>query len=126
MEMKWGKRKKKGGERAWRTVVIREQPFRHVPNIHRLDFCGKQVAFVQEQDNWNVLEPFRMAYAVKQVDAFHQSVLRWIFVEHLIVLGDRGEEQDSSDVVKTMNPLLSFVPLAPYVSDADVNTIHLN
>lgn len=39
----------------------------------------------------------------------------FIFVEHLVVAAERDAEDDSRDVLKAVDPLLAFRPLAPDV-----------
>jgi len=79
---------------------------------HLLDLLGEQVTLVQEEDHGCVPEPPGIADFLKQVQGFHHPVGVLILVEHLVVLADGGDEKDSRDILKAVNPLLSLVPLA--------------
>lgn len=45
-----------------------------------------------------------------QAGATHRGL---VFVEHLVVAAERDAEDDGRDVLKAVNPLLAFRPLAP-------------
>ena len=52
----------------------------------------------------------------EQIKTLPQAVLCGVFLQHLVVLADGGEEHDEQDVFKTMDPLTTFTPLSANVN----------
>ncbi len=68
----------------------------------------KAVDLVQEQDDAGLDEPPRVADAVEKSEGFLHTVDRLVFEQKLIIFGNGDQEEDGRDILKTMNPFLSF------------------
>ena len=61
-------------------------------------------------------EPMIGEDSLEQIKTLPQAVLCGVFLQHLVVLADGGEEHDEQDVFKTMDPLTTFTPLSVNVN----------
>ena len=52
----------------------------------------------------------------EQVETLLQSVLVLILLQDLVILTDGRQEHDQQDVLKTVNPLPTFTPLASHIN----------
>lgn len=84
--------------------------------VHRL--TGRETYLVEEENDRSANKPPRIADRIEQDQRFLHAVDRFVFIEHLIVLGDGDEEHDRRDILEAMNPLLSFRPLSTDVEHA--------
>ena len=78
----------------------------------------KSIDLVQEQDNGGLDEPPGIADGVEQGESLLHTVDGFIFEQELIVLGYGDEEEDGSDVLKAVDPLLTFRSLTSDIEHA--------
>lgn len=96
------------------TLVIREVVLHGADGELGLE----TINLVQEQDNRGLDEPSRIADGIEQGQGFLHTVDRLIFEKELIVLGNGNQEEDGGDILKAMNPLLSFGTLSTHIEHA--------
>lgn len=72
----------------------------------------ESIDFVEEQDDGCLDEPPRVADRVEQREGLLHTVDGLVLEEQLIILGNGDQEQDSGNIFKAMNPLLSLRPLS--------------
>lgn len=70
------------------------------------------INLVEEENDRCLCEPPRVADGVEQCQGFLHTVDGLIFEEQLIVLGDGDQEENGSDVLEAVDPLLTFGTLA--------------
>lgn len=76
------------------------------------------VDLVQEQNDRGLDEPARVADGVEQGQRLLHTVDRLIFKQQLVVLGDGDQEEDGSDVLEAVDPLLSLGTLSTDIEHA--------
>lgn len=76
------------------------------------------VDLVQEQNDRGLDEPARVADGVEQGQRLLHTVDRLIFEQQLVVLGDGDQEEDGSDVLEAVDPLLSLGTLSTDIEHA--------
>lgn len=86
------------------TLVVREVV------LHWADgqLLLEAIDLVEEENDGRLNEPARVANRVEQSQGFLHTVDSLIFEQQLIVLGNGDQEQDSSNVLKAVDPLLSL------------------
>lgn len=98
---------------AGRRVVVAALVIGEVV-LHRRngELLLESINLVQEQDYRGLGEPPGVADRVEQGERLLHAVDGLIFEEQLIVLGDRDQEEDGSDILETMDPLLTLRTLS--------------
>jgi len=71
-----------------------------------VDLVLEQVFLVQEKDDGGVDEPLIVADGVKQFHALHHPIHLFIFSKNEVVAGEGDAEDDGSDSLKAVDPLL--------------------
>mmetsp|Transcript_38334 Transcript_38334/g.65752 ORF Transcript_38334/g.65752 Transcript_38334/m.65752 type:complete len:269 (-) Transcript_38334:484-1290(-) len=99
------------GGRGVLAALVRREADREVDLLHLL---REEVNLVEEQDDWLLGVP-SVARDVKEVERLLETVLLDVLPEHLVVLDQRADEDDSGD-------LAGQVPLRPlHALPADVD-----
>ena len=82
--------------------------------LHRADrkLLLEAIDLVEEQDYACLDKPPRVADAVEKSERLLHAVDGLILEEELVVFGNSDEEQDCSDVLEAVNPLLTFGTLS--------------
>lgn len=88
--------------------------------LHRADrkLLLETIDLVQEENDRGLDEPPGVADRVEQGQGFLHTVDCFVFEEQLVILGDGDEEQNGSNVLEAVNPLLSLGSLATNVKHA--------
>lgn len=69
---------------------------------------SEAVDLVQEEDDTGLDKPPRITYAVEKSQSFLHSIYRFVLHQQLIIFADSHEEEDSGNILETMNPFFSF------------------
>ena len=85
------------------------------------DLLFKQILFVEEYNEGLQFKKFVVQNLGKQRDAFFHTIDRTVFFQDLIVLSDTDNEQNSRDIVKTVNPFFSFGSLTAHIEHLKMN-----
>jgi hypothetical protein len=96
------------------TFVVREIV------LHRAHgkLLSEPINLVQEQDDARLNKPSRVANGIKQCQGFLHTVDSFVLEQQLIIFGYGDQEQDGSDILKAMDPLLPFGALSTNVKHA--------
>lgn len=88
--------------------------------LHRADgkLLLKPIDLVKEENDGRLDKPPRIADRVEEGERFLHAIDCLILEEQLIVLRDSYQEEDGSDVLEAMDPLLPLRPLATNVEHA--------
>jgi len=84
-----------------------------------LELGPEQVVLVEEEDHRRLGEPRRVDNLVKELDGLIDTVGLGILVEYLVVFGNGGDENNRSNVIKSVNPFLTLVTLASDICRLD-------
>jgi len=94
---------------ASHVVVVATLIVREVISKGRMrEFLGEEIDLVQEQDDGGLDKPPGVANGIEKGESLLHTINALIFVEDLVVLGEGDEEHEGGDILKAMNPLLSF------------------
>lgn len=66
------------------------------------------IDFVEEENDAGLDEPSRVADAVKESQSLLHAIHSLIFEEQLVIFGNGDKEEDCSNVLEAVNPLLTF------------------
>mmetsp|Transcript_17333 Transcript_17333/g.51777 ORF Transcript_17333/g.51777 Transcript_17333/m.51777 type:complete len:342 (+) Transcript_17333:168-1193(+) len=102
------------------TIIVGERNLK----IMFLDLLLEQITLVQEENNRCACEPSTVADFVEQLQRFMHTVDSLIFIQSLVVLTEGHEENHSSHVLETMNPLLSLTTLATHIDHLEVCVVN--
>lgn len=85
--------------------------------LHRADrqLLLKPVDLVEEENDGCLDEPPRVADRIEEGKSLLHAIDRLVLEQQLVVLGDGDQEQNSSDVLEAVNPLLPLGSLATNV-----------
>lgn len=89
-----------------------------VADVHAFlaHFILQQIHLVEKENEWDVCKDSIVDDRVKDVPRLLKSIDVTIFQQNLIELRGRRQEEDSGDVVETLEP---FLTLSPLTSDID-------
>lgn len=92
----------------WAAFVVREVI------LHRADgeLLLESVDLVEEKDNAGLDKPSRVADTVEEGQSLLHTVDRLILEEQLVVFGNSNKEEDRSDVLEAVDPLLALRSLS--------------
>ena len=101
--------------RRRRTIVVVEAD----RQVDGLDLLLEEIVLVEEQDDGGLVEPLAVADLLEQRDGLVHAVDALVLVQLLVVLARGDAEDERSDVLEAVNPLLALVSLA---TDVDHST----
>jgi len=98
---------------AGKSIVVAAFVVREVV-LHRAhwEFLLESINLVQEQDDRCLDEPSGIADGVEQSKGLLHTVDSLVFKKQLIIFGNSNEEEDSGDILKAVDPLLSLRTLS--------------
>src|SRR3989338_3845569 len=98
------------------TVILGEDD----PEVSFLQLVCKEIPFVQDQRDRCIRKPCRIGDLAKKFERFAHSVDSDIFLQLLVIIRKRNEEEDTVDGVKRMNPLSAFGSLTSDIQDHEI------
>mmetsp|Transcript_18450 Transcript_18450/g.36919 ORF Transcript_18450/g.36919 Transcript_18450/m.36919 type:complete len:216 (+) Transcript_18450:146-793(+) len=84
-------------------------------DVDLLDLLFEEILLVQKQNHRRVFKETVVADFVEKVNGFHHTIRRGILVQGLIVFRQGSYKNNSCNIVKAMNPLLSLISLSTYI-----------
>jgi hypothetical protein len=76
------------------------------------------IDLVEEENDRGLDEPTRVADGVEQSECFLHTVDGLVLEQQLVILGNGDQEEDSSDVLEAVNPLLTLGSLTTDIEHA--------
>mmetsp|Transcript_1604 Transcript_1604/g.2830 ORF Transcript_1604/g.2830 Transcript_1604/m.2830 type:complete len:366 (-) Transcript_1604:303-1400(-) len=108
-----------------RTHVISETRFRTIINTkgNLSELLTEEVLLVEEENHGSLTKEGRVADFVKENDGLIDAVHGVVFEEVLVVLVDCSDKDHSSDIVESVDPLLTLVTLATDIKHGNGDTV---